>query len=294
MDSQEVSEKGNMAYLILRWSLALVLPIVAIFALSLFVGFVAIFVANSSVPSPISVSSQCRIVSSSVDLKSSKVCELGLFNYKAKHVFYPFEGRRFRCRYDYYWASVFKVEYKDQSSGQTQLALAEAPNEALPLDCRPNFGAAWLTKDKFKVNETYDCWYTYGISKVSLYHDGFFSCQAKDPSTFEMIRRYFILATKILHSWFVGQERAGFWRWETIAGVIAGFSTSLISISFISLLQQMKSRLPQLFAARVLPLYMIRFRRTCFLVAYISFMSWLAIQYGKRLGLLEIITLLKK
>lgn len=65
MDSQEVSEKGNMAYLILRWSLALVLPIVAIFALSLLVGFVAIFVANSSVPSPISVSSQCRIVSSS-------------------------------------------------------------------------------------------------------------------------------------------------------------------------------------------------------------------------------------
>lgn len=101
-------------------------------------------------------------------------------------------------------------------------------------------------------------------------------------------------ATKILHSWFVSQEQAVFWRWETIAGVIAGFSTSLISISFIKLLQQMKSRLPQLFAARVLPLYMIRFRRTCFLVAYISFMSWLAIQYGKRLGLLEIITLLKK
>lgn len=45
-----------------------------------------------------------------------------------------------------------QVEYKDQSSGQTQLALAEAPNEALPLDCRPNFGAAWLTKDKFKVS----------------------------------------------------------------------------------------------------------------------------------------------
>jgi hypothetical protein len=35
--------------------------------------------------------------------------------------------------------------------GQTQFALAEAPNEALPLNCRPNFGAAWLAKDKFKV-----------------------------------------------------------------------------------------------------------------------------------------------
>ncbi|XP_068327645.1 uncharacterized protein [Pyrus communis] len=160
MDSEEVSAKGSVANLILRWSLGLLFLIVAFFSLSLLVAFVAVFVANSSIPSSISVSSQCRIVSSSVDLKSSKVCELGLFNYKAKHVFYPFQGRRFRCRYDYYWASIFKVEYKDQSSGQTQLALAEAPNEALPLNCRPNFGAAWLTKDKFKGDEDFtllDC-----------------------------------------------------------------------------------------------------------------------------------------
>ncbi|CAN6712099.1 unnamed protein product [Malus baccata var. baccata] len=290
MDSEEASAKGSVANLILRWSLCLLLPILAFFSLSLFVAFVAVFVADSSIPSPISVPSQCRIVSSSVDLKSSKVCELGLFNYKAKHVFYPFEGRRFRCRYDYYWASIFKVEYKDQSSGQTQLALAEAPDEALPLNCRPNFGAAWLTKDKFKVNETYDCWYTYGISKVSLYHDGFFSCQAKDPSTFEMIRRYCILATKILHAWIFSQKRSVFCRWETIAGVVSGFSTSIISIFFVRLLQQMKFRLPQILAARVRT---ISFRRTCLLVAYISFVGWLAIQYGKRLGLPEIIVLLK-
>lgn len=44
-----------------------------------------------------------------VDIRSSKVCELGLLNYKAKHVFYPSEKKKFRCRYDYYWASVFKV-----------------------------------------------------------------------------------------------------------------------------------------------------------------------------------------
>lgn len=44
-----------------------------------------------------------------VDLKSAKVCELGLLNYKAKHVFYPSEKKKFRCRYDYYWASVFEV-----------------------------------------------------------------------------------------------------------------------------------------------------------------------------------------
>jgi len=43
------------------------------------------------------------------------------------------------------------VEYKDHFSGQTHVAFAEAPNEALPLYCRPNFGAAWLTQYKFKV-----------------------------------------------------------------------------------------------------------------------------------------------
>lgn len=44
-----------------------------------------------------------------VDIRSSKICELGLLNYKAKHVFYPSEERRFRCRDDYYWASIFQV-----------------------------------------------------------------------------------------------------------------------------------------------------------------------------------------
>jgi len=44
-----------------------------------------------------------------VDIRSSKVCELGLLNYNAKIVFSSSEKRKFRCHYDYYWASVFKV-----------------------------------------------------------------------------------------------------------------------------------------------------------------------------------------
>lgn len=67
------------------------------------------------------ISGQCKLDSffsnflvlnlkSGVDIRSSKVCELGLLNYKAKHVFYPLERSRFRCRYDYYWTSVFKVK----------------------------------------------------------------------------------------------------------------------------------------------------------------------------------------
>ncbi|XP_040987493.1 uncharacterized protein LOC121235236 isoform X1 [Juglans microcarpa x Juglans regia] len=298
MDSLEVSsadtEKKGFPFLLLRFSLAILFPLISFFALSFLFLFTTIFVANSSVSSPISVPSQCKIVSSSVDLRSSKVCELGLFNYKAKHVFYPLE-RKFRCRYDYYWASVFKVEYKDHSLGQTRLASAEAPDEALPLNCRPNFGAAWLTKDKFKVNKTYDCWYTSGISQVSLYQYGFFNCQAKDPSTIEMVRRYSILYTKILQSWISSMGREKYLRLEMVAGVVTGFLSSLISISFLRLIHQMKLWLLLIRAPRALlqVANTARLKRASFLVVYFCFVGWLAIQYGEKLGLPEIFTVLK-
>ncbi|GLT58516.1 hypothetical protein SLA2020_314020 [Shorea laevis] len=276
MDSQEISEdsKKGFPYLLSRISFALLYSIFAFFFLSFLVGIAAFSIGEFSISSPISVPSQCKIVSSSVDLRSAKVCELGLLNYKAKYVFYPSEKSKYRCKYDYYWASVFKVEYEDHAFGQTRLAVTEAPNEALPLNCRPNFGAAWLTKDKFKVNETYDCWYTSGISKVKLYHDGFFSCQAKDPSSIEMIRRYWMLSTEILYSWYSSKEMSVFWRWETVAGAVTGFSTSLIAISCIRILQQMKSWL-----------HRIHLRRVCFLLLYFSLTGWLACQYWKWLNL---------
>ncbi|KAL9406182.1 hypothetical protein Peur_003154 [Populus x canadensis] len=288
-ETPENGKKGFI-YLAFRLTLALLFPIFAFLSLSILLGFLAIFMGHLSITTPLSLPSQCKILSSSVDLRSSKICEPGFLNYKAKHVFYPYNRSKFRCRYDYYWASVFEVEYKDYSLGQTQFALAEAPNEALPLNCRPNFGAAWLTKDKFKVNKTYDCWYTSGILKVSLYRGDLFNCQAKDPSQVEMIKRFFILSKEMLHSSLVQKKgKAGYWRWETIAGVIAGFSTSIITISFIRILQHIKSwfRLPSV-ARMFSHTNIVFFKRACFLVAYISFMGWLTIQYGKRLGLPEI------
>ncbi|KAJ6946647.1 hypothetical protein NC651_001372 [Populus alba x Populus x berolinensis] len=310
IETPENGKKGFI-YLAFRLTLALLFPIFSFLSLSILLGFLAIFMGHLSITTPLSLPSQCKILSSSVDLRSSKVCEPGFLNYKAKHVFYPYNRSKFRCRYDYYWASVFekfqlkdiltpyslgvsstfshhKVEYKDYSLGQTQFALAEAPNEALPLNCRPNFGAAWLTKDKFKVNKTYDCWYTSGILKVSLYHDDLFSCQAKDPSQVEMIKRFFILSKEMLHSSLVQKKgKADYWR--CIAGVIAGFSTSIIIISFIIILQHIKSCFHLPSVARMFShTNIVFFKRTCFLVAYISFMGWLTIQYGKRLGLPEI------
>lgn len=45
-----------------------------------------------------------------------------------------------------------QVEYEEYFSGQMFVGVAEAPREALPHDCRPDFGTAWLTASKFKVN----------------------------------------------------------------------------------------------------------------------------------------------
>ncbi|KAL3330776.1 hypothetical protein AABB24_034548 [Solanum stoloniferum] len=273
----------------LRRILGILVFFCAFFTISFSVLYLAVFLGNLSISSPISLPSQCKIVSSSVDLRSSQVCELGLLNYKAKHVLYPSERKKFRCHYDYYWASVFKVEYMDHS-GQARSALAEAPNEALPSDCRPNFSGAWLTKDKFKVNKTYECWYTLGISKVHIYQAGFFDCDAKDPSTIEMFIRYLILFMRILKSWYVSGVLYWHWRWEAVAGVIAGFCTSIMTVILFALLRKLFSCIYQLSVVRrfTLPFNKVRLRRVCFLLAYVSFTSWLAVQYFRRIGLPEI------
>ena len=137
------TKRRGVASAVLRCTLGLVFPFILVFFTLWF--YVALSSSSSSTDSDstISLPSQCKIVSSSeyllllllvifflgytymiwkfilrnmnieyiegVDLRSSQVCELGLLNYKAKNVFYPFHTNKFRCRYDYYWASVFKV-----------------------------------------------------------------------------------------------------------------------------------------------------------------------------------------
>ena len=137
------TKRRGVASAVLRCTLGLVFPFILVF-FTLWL-YVALSSSSSSTDSDstISLPSQCKIVSSGeyllllllvifflgytymiwkfilrnmnieyiegVDLRSSQVCELGLLNYKAKNVFYPFHTNKFRCRYDYYWASIFKV-----------------------------------------------------------------------------------------------------------------------------------------------------------------------------------------
>lgn len=99
-------------------------------------------------------------------------------------------------------------------------------------------------------------------------------------------------STKILQSWLSSKDKSKYWRWEMVAGVITGFSTSLISISFVMLLQQIKSSLPGLTTVRSVlqSFFRVPFSRACFLAVYLFVVGWLAFQYWKRLGLLDIFT----
>nr|CAB3488152.1 unnamed protein product [Digitaria exilis] len=117
----------------LRGALGVAFPIVASFLFSFLVGLAGLALGGLSSTASVSIPSTCRILST------------------AKHVFYPSTKRRFRCHDDYYWASVFQVEYTEYFSGQVSYAVAETPKEALPHNCRPDFGAAWSTTSKFKV-----------------------------------------------------------------------------------------------------------------------------------------------
>ncbi|KAF0892294.1 hypothetical protein E2562_014860 [Oryza meyeriana var. granulata] len=181
-----------------RSALGVVAPFAASFLFSFLVGLAGLALGGLSSTASVSMPSTCRILSTGVDLRSSKVCELGLLNYRAKHVFYPLSNRKFRCHDDYYWASVFQVEYTEYFSGQTSYAVAEAPKEALPQNCRPDFGVAWSTTLKFKVNESYSCRYTLGSSKADIYSDRLFNCTAEEPSTIEMLKRIFVLYVYML------------------------------------------------------------------------------------------------
>ncbi|KAG5413432.1 hypothetical protein IGI04_000999 [Brassica rapa subsp. trilocularis] len=278
MDSEDTKrQKRVFSLLALRFCTVIVFSVIIFFILSFILGVLVIILGELWVSSPSSASlaSRCKILSSSVDLRSSKVCGIGLLNVKAQHVFHPFERDKFRCRYDYYWASVFKVEYKDHLMGQTRLAFSEAPNEALPPECRPNFGAALLTKDNFKA----------GIPKIKLYQDGFFGCQASDLSFTDIFKQYAVLLSKLLQSWFNGKGRPKYWRYDVIAGIVSGFSTSIIAVFVVRILSNAKSWFPRACCSVKSKLskvnLLVQVKRACLVIAYFYILGWMATQYLK-------------
>ncbi|MQL75681.1 hypothetical protein Taro_008065 [Colocasia esculenta] len=287
--------------------------------------------------SPVSVPAQCRVVSSSVDLRSSKVCELALSNYKAKHVLYPSGNSKVWCHDDYYWASIFKVEYKEYFSGRTLRGVAESPKEALPLYCRPSFTTAWVTNSKFKVNETYECKYALGTFKADIYPDHLFNCQAEDPSVVEMMRRFSILIADLCSKdmkcgklivcdyvdcdmlqnlmwrrcWIIKDMKyvkpmvrslnfMSSFSWKRVrgwhhvlaaaTGMVSGVLSCLCVVVAVKVFQLSRVVLSgkRRHLRHHLMMLAVQFRRVCLLIAYVSAVGWLTLQYSKFVGLKQL------
>lgn len=275
-------EAGRTSRFLFRCFSSLILSLAASFLFSFLLGLLGLAIEELSASAPLSVPSTCRILSSSIDIRTSKICELGMFNYKAKRVFYPSEKTKFRCRYDYYWASVFEVEYKEYFSSHTFHAVAEVPKEALPEECRPSFGAAWSTRMKFKVNETYNCRYIPGSQRADIFLDDLFYCQAKEPSITEMIRRYFTLFRRLYYKQISGQHVV-----YSVAGVISGILISIfvvILIKIVHLLARASVRKWNAFGANIMVI-VVQLRRVCLFVAYLCAMCWLTLHYSETIGL---------
>ncbi|CAH9080737.1 unnamed protein product [Cuscuta europaea] len=130
-DNSEEVETSNFRFL--RSCLGRVLFLLGLFLLLIFLLCSAVYIENLPIWNPISLPSRCKIVSSSVDIRSSKVCELGLLNYKAKNVLYPYEIKKFRCHYDYYWASVFKIIRAIRVSLSLKLLMKHFPLTVDPI-----------------------------------------------------------------------------------------------------------------------------------------------------------------
>ncbi|XP_074584782.1 uncharacterized protein LOC141840632 [Curcuma longa] len=249
----------------------LILPLAAPFLFSFLAGFVGLAIEQLSVSSLVSLPSTCRIVSSGVDVRTSKTCELGILNYKAKRVLYPSEkSTRFPCRYDYYWSAIFEVEYKEYFTSQIFHAVAEVPKEALPEKCRPGFETAWLTKMKFKVNETYSCRYIPGSKKADIMPDDLFHCQAKEPTITEMFRRFFILSKNLYLKEFFGRHIL-----HSAAGVISGMLVSIFVLVLVRIFQNLARTIVRKWTSSNANI-LVKLRRFCFLVAFICAMCWLS------------------
>lgn len=87
-----------------------------------------------------------------------------------------------------------------------------------------------------------------------------------------------IRSIKILKTWFSSKGYARYWRSEMVAGIVTGFSTSIITVCFIRTLQHLKSWLPQ-------AINTVHIKRVCFLLVYFSVMGWLASHYWRRLSI---------
>ncbi|KAI5076942.1 hypothetical protein GOP47_0009007 [Adiantum capillus-veneris] len=125
-----------------------------------------------------------------IDLRWSKICAPRSLS-KAEDSIKM--RSKFRCYFEYYWACVFKVEFRTYSSELPIKAVSEVPKGALPAYCRPGFGPVWTLREKYQVNRTYPCKYTPGhLEMVDIGEDLFAKCQSEKVTAFNIFKQAFM------------------------------------------------------------------------------------------------------
>ncbi|XP_042388820.1 uncharacterized protein LOC121980718 isoform X1 [Zingiber officinale] len=281
MDSSATSKagEGRTGRICSGFCFCVISYFVVSFLTSFLLGLLGLAIDRFSASAAVAIPTTCRILSSGVDLKASKVCQLGTLNHKANGAFYHLKKATFRCHYDYYWASIFEVQFEEYFSGQIFHAVAEVPKEALPHDCRPDFGIAWLTTLKFKVNETYGCKYLPVSQKVDIYSDGLFGCKAKQFSTSNPIMPYI----NLLMGLFIEAEGPGSNTVYVARGFICGFLVSMLTVATAECFRILAGAMARRQTC------IVWLQRVCIIVAYFSAMAWLILQYGKMIGLNQLL-----
>lgn len=214
--------KGRTVQLrLLRWWLicGFIVFVSLLFGLAFGVaGFVLSNLPTPPSPSKASqISTDCRILSSGIDLRSAKICTPRLLSNARDTVVMR---SKFRCCFEYYWASVFKVEFKPFLSEMPVQAAAEVPQEALPAHCRPGFGPAWTLKEKYQVNRTYPCKYTPGsLETVDIAEEFFAHCKSEKVTVLKLIKQAWIVLFFSEQWIFSTSSQAGLVFWKALSSI---------------------------------------------------------------------------
>ncbi|XP_024540390.1 uncharacterized protein LOC9635126 isoform X1 [Selaginella moellendorffii] len=171
-------------------------------------------------------SSQCKILSKSVDVRVAKTCLSGDLSPVSIRLFGIPDPSKFRCSLDYYWVAGLEVEFSILNSSIR--TLFEEPKEVLPSHCRPVFADVWRIAESFQANRSYRCIHTdktiYSIDGIVLPSQD--RCKPESPSTFKLLRDYIVL---IASSYNLKQPAsAGYLFWKGVYALLVGLAYCVI------------------------------------------------------------------
>ncbi|KAH7447025.1 hypothetical protein KP509_01G087800 [Ceratopteris richardii] len=273
----ECRRGSGRQFFLLRWWLVCALIILMSLIAGLVFGVSGFFFSDaspSSSPRTFQMSSNCKILSSSVDLRWSKIC--------LPRSLSPSEDSikmrsKFRCYFEYYWASVFKVEFKPSSSDTPIKAVSEVPKAALPSYCRPGFGSVWTLKEKYQVNGTFPCKYTPGhLVLVDIADDLFIRCQSEKVTPFNFFKQA-CMGLLLLEEWVFSSQNQPGNAFRKVLGyisvaacfsmLVAGFSRMICRIHFML-------HGPEGFSSIEMLYLEVRVQFTCILLICTLWASW--------------------